>query len=253
MPEDYAPESRYSDIFGEEPAAEEAPREEEAPQEETAEPAAEPEPEEEEAEEAPEPEEEEEGEESPRKGNVTKALKAAREARRADRARYEAQLAEYQKLLSDPRFLEHQARKLQEQAAQPPQAPEELPDAPFYPNTAAGQARMVRDQERATDLLGELASDPKVLTAVKGYVKFDGMDYVEAAREALALASRKADSFRREGREAAEESVAKRSRMTTEARPQAGIPSERARLEKAAKSGSESQRLDAGAVLLGLD
>lgn len=207
-----------------------------------------------------ETDEDEETEDAPSNStkSLTKALRREREERKVERAELRTALAERDKLFNDPTFLAQQYQKVQtarENAQNNPQAVQiEIPDAPAYPNTPLGIRRMEADQIRATTIMPEVATNDTLRLMVEGLVanRVKPMTFVEAVEEVQRTMGMKADSFRKEGADAKEESVAKKSRMSATERPRAGEVSKNDRLRQDLKSKSESVRMSAGAELLGL-
>lgn len=186
---------------------------------------------------------------------LTKAIRAERAERKADRERYEASIQQYTQMLNDPDFLAHQYQKIQTEKEQEKVNPKpvqiEIPNAPAYPNTPVGRDRLERDQVRATALLPEVATDDDLRDMVE-YKVSKGETYLEAVEAIKRTLGLKSGEFRKEGEKAKEQSIAKKNRMSTETRPRTGTQSSSQVLEKKMQSTNRTTRERATAEALGL-
>lgn len=215
--------------------------EEETEEEDTAEP----------NEENSEEEETKEGEEEEKAaGNLKKALDSERDLHKATKSRMRDQIDKYESLFSDPEFLADRYDQLERSKAEgklPNRVTSaEIAEAPYYPNTDGGHERRQRDIDESIRDMPQLAVDGRLATALKAIVREGGMSYPQAAKELKgmleAYAAPYKEAAKKQGKDEMQKVTANKAKLTTAAKPRAGMPSESARRAKDMGSSNRTVR-----------
>ena len=178
---------------------------------------------------------------------------ASTQRKRAQEAEEKAKA--FERLAKDPRFIADQARRLGLQVSKADGTPQPDqqgidPEAPFYERSPEGRADKRLDMREAVSILPDLPTDDDLADEVM-YLASKGRSIVEAAetvRERYEKAGKATDA--KENAKLSD-SDRRKQRLSTSFAPGKGAPSKQAQLLKSVKSGSETERLMAGAELLG--